>query len=212
MPPPLHLFYLNLRAKKHTIPFIGHATLVGSEPTYQHFENYQPFFNHPKDEMVQITEDDINLAKNIHFPMVELIMNGKNAMTTAVEATWAALHMFKEEIRYILFWVVLEALFGPKDGKEVTYRLCQRLAFFLAQDKVEARKLFDKAKKGYGLRSKIVHGRWKPNQNSDKFMAEAETFARDSLIRLLQNHELASVFSGRTRESYLDDLVFKDCQ
>ena len=113
-----------------------------------------------------------------------------------------------EEIRYSLFWIALEALFGPEDAREITYRLSQRVALFLAKDSSEARALFTKARNGYGFRSKIVHGRWKGNAKSQVLMADAERLVRESLVRLLQDDELMKVFCGKKREAFLDDLVF----
>ena len=126
----------------------------------------------------------------------------------AVRATWAGLQMNIEAIRFALFWIAVEALFGPEDGREITFRLSQRLAFFLSNERSEARSLFALAKKGYAFRSKIVHGRWKEDPDSETRMAEAEDLVCSSLVRILQDQTLTERFAGRTRESFLDDLVF----
>ena len=111
-------------------------------------------------------------------------------------------------IRYSLFWIALEALFGPEDAREITYRLSQRVAFFLGHDRADVKGLFSLTKKGYAYRSKIVHGRWKEDAGSESQMAEAEDLVRRSLVRVLEDQELIKTFSGKTRESFLDDLVF----
>ena len=35
--------------------------------------------------------------------------------------------------RFVFLWISLEALFGPSSAGETTYRLCQRIALFLAE-------------------------------------------------------------------------------
>jgi hypothetical protein len=102
----------------------------------------------------------------------------------------------------------LEAVFGPEDGREITYRLSQRVGFFLGASRVEARQLFDTAKAGYGFRSKIVHGQWKEDLNATKRMAKAEILFRLALVRILQDLALVTTFSTKKRENFLDSLVF----
>ena len=118
--------------------------------------------------------------------------------------------MNMEPIRYALFWIGLEALFGPEDAREITYRLSQRVAFFLSENRKETKQLFATAKKGYGFRSKIVHGRWKEDKNSEQLMAETESMVRRSLVRILRDPEFTKTFSERGRERFLDDLVFNN--
>jgi hypothetical protein len=113
-----------------------------------------------------------------------------------------------EAIRFALFWIAVEALFGPEDAREVTFRLSQRVALFLSAERAEARNLFLLVKKSYAFRSKIVHGRWKEDPDSETRMAEGEGIVRRSLLRILQDQSMTQRFAGRTRESFLDDLVF----
>jgi hypothetical protein len=113
-----------------------------------------------------------------------------------------------ESVRCLLFWVALEALFGPEDGREITFRLSQRIGFFLAVNRQEARQLFEMAKAGYGFRSKIVHGRWKQDPNATKRMAEAESLFRSAFIRVLETPELIETFATKKREAFLDGLAF----
>ncbi len=118
--------------------------------------------------------------------------------------------MNMEAIRYALFWIALEALFGAEDPKEITYRLSQRVAFFLAGGRHEAKALFSMAKKGYVFRSKIVHGRWREEPENTTRMAEVEALVRRSLMRVIESENLRSTFSGKAREGFLDDLVFRE--
>ena len=77
------------------------------------------------------------------------------------------------------------------------------------KDRETACDLFCKAKAGYAFRSKVVHGRWKENDDSLRLMANAEMFVRKALSKILLDGELTKLFQGKSRESYLDQLVFQ---
>lgn len=126
-----------------------------------------------------------------------------------IRATWAGLQTNAEVVRYALFWMALEALFGPQDAREITYRLSQRIAFFLGENQTEAKQFFSLAKKGYGFRSKIVHGRWKDDPEGVARMADVEELVRRSFGRILSDAAVRNTFSGKARESYLDELPFR---
>lgn len=185
-----------------------HAPQFDSDPWLQQIEKHSPLFCHPRDKDARITAADIDLAVRLHQSLLEASRD--TAIWTAVRATWAGLTMNIEAIRYSLFWIALEALFGPEDAREITYRLSQRVAFFLAKDRTEARNLLATAKSGYAFRSKIVHGRWKHDVDGESKMASTEDLVQRSLIRILEDAELMKTFSGKVRERFLDDLVFKD--
>jgi hypothetical protein len=183
-----------------------HAPQFDSEPTVQRITQHSPLLCHPGDPDARITAQEMDLAGRLNSSLVSI--HRDTAVWTAVRATWAGLQMNIEEIRYSLFWIAIEALFGPEDAREITYRLSQRVALFLAKDRSAARELFAKARSGYGFRSKVVHGRWKENAKSQVLMADAERLVRESLLRLLQDDELMNAFCGKKREAFLDDLIF----
>jgi hypothetical protein len=184
-----------------------HAPQFDGDPILQQIARHSPLLCHPRDEAARITAADTDLAVRLHRSLVDVSQD--SAIWTAVRATWAGLTMNIEAIRCSLFWIALEALFGPEDAREITFRLSQRVAFFLAKDRDEARGLFATARSGYAFRSKIVHGRWKEDADSTAKLASAEDLIRRSLIRLLEDAELMKTFSGTARESFLDDLLFK---
>lgn len=183
-----------------------HAPQFTSQPIIQQTQRCSELLCHPSDIEARIKGDDLPLAAKLHKGLLEVTRD--TAMWTAVRAAWAGLQMNIETIRCLLFWVALETLFGPEDGREITYRLSQRVGFFLGANRVEARQLFDTAKAGYGFRSKIVHGQWKEDVNATARMAEAETLFRLTLLRVLQDQALITTFSTKKRENFLDSLVF----
>jgi hypothetical protein len=188
-----------------------HALYADVTDSYPQIKGSQPFpriFPHAKDSIQSPSAEDIELARRLHLSIAQL--ERKGSIWSAVQATWVALQMNTDIIRYPLFWMALESLFGPEQAAgEITYKLSQRIAFFLAEDRSKAREIYKKAKDGYSFRSTIVHGRWKEKKESQTLLAEVETLARESLLRLLLNEDLLKVFASKNRDAYLDDLVFE---
>lgn len=185
-----------------------HASQFGAELVAQQVQSCSTLLCHPNDVDARITASDLDIAPGLHQGLASV--SPTTALFTAIRATWAGLQMNIEDIRFALFWIALEALFGPEDAREITYRLSQRLGFFLGASQSEARELFLKAKKAYGFRSKIVHGRWKEDPENTTRMAETEAFLRRSLVRIMESKDLTATFSGKSREGFLDDLLFRD--
>ncbi len=187
-----------------------YADVTGSEPQIKESRSCPPIFHHFKDALQSPSAEDIALARRLHLSIAKL--ERKGSVWGALQATWSALQMGADVIRYPLFWIALESLFGPEQAAgEITYKLSQRIAFFLAEDRSKAREIYKKAKDGYGFRSTIVHGRWKEKKESQILLAEVETIVRESLTRLLLNDDLLKVFASKNgRDTYLDDLVFGD--
>ncbi len=126
-----------------------------------------------------------------------------------MRAIWAGLSSYASDIRYMLFWVALEALFGPDDGTELSHKLAERIAFFIADNPEDARTLFKMTKKCYGLRSKIVHGRWHHSPIIHQSMQETESIVRSAFRRILEDPEAMATFASRKRDEYLCDLLFQ---
>ena len=169
------------------------------------YQRCDPFLCHPNDADGKIRMEDLQPAANLYAALVQLPRSG--ALWTAVVALVDALLAEREEIRHLLLWIALEALFGPEDGHEITYRLSQRIAFFLEEDREEARRLFSEAKKAYGFRSKVAHGTWEKNKESTQLTAVTESLIRRSVLRLLTDRKCAESFRIG-REAYLDGLPF----
>jgi hypothetical protein len=183
-----------------------HAPQFGSEPVIQQIERTSELLCHPGDVESRFTEDDLSLDATYHEALVKVPR--ETALWTAIRAAWGGLQMNVESIRFLLFWVGIEAMFGPEDGREITFRLSQRLGLFLGETKADARQLFDLARAGYGFRSKIVHGQWKEDPNATKRMAEAESLFRHAFARILSDQQLVSTFTSKQREQFLDSLAF----
>lgn len=156
----------------------------------------------------QLTLDELTRARGVFEAITQLERGG--TPHTAIQYLGKALIERMWESRYMFHWIVIEALFGPDDGREMTYRLSLRAARFLASTQEERKQLFNAVKEAYGWRSKTVHGaklhKLKPNK-SGELMVTLESVIRRSLLRVLENPELTRVFDSKEREAYLDDLA-----
>jgi hypothetical protein len=184
-------------------------TLEGQpkQPIVQQVERQNPMHCHPDDVNKRLSVDQIIDAGRLHGVLV--LIPRKDVVWQAMRMFWAALASYQADVRYSLFWIGLEALFGP-DGNtgEITYKLAQRAAFFISNSAQEARDVFTKAKKCYALRSKIAHGRWQYDPSIDAAMADTEMIARASCRRLLTEPEMLKTFTSKKRDQFLEDWVF----
>ena len=164
---------------------------------------------HTYDIHNEYDSSEVHAARGLNCALMGLPR--RETIWIACRTLWLALLTREWTVRYLLLWTALETLFGPNDGREITYRISQRLAFFLSANRIDARQLFALAKKGYEWRSRVVHGmrlkRLKP-ELSESIMHESEKLVRDSLKRILADSTLIKQFDGRTREEYLDGLLF----
>lgn len=159
-------------------------------------------------EEVLLSSDDLAEAKIMFTQILKLNRNG---------AIWTAINLLSKgsserlwNIRFLVYAILLEALFGPDDGREITYRLSTRIASFLAHCSDERKKLFSTTKTLYGWRSKIVHGnrlsKLSPTQSED-LMMQMENLVRQCLRGVLLSPNL-KLFEGKKREEFLDELIF----
>src|SRR5262249_24425299 len=93
---------------------------------------------HQQDWEGSLSEQDIQVAQELTKALTQLARDS-NPVWIAARLLWQALTESTWEVRYVLLWVALEALFGPSDPHETTYRLSQQIAFFLANNKEEAK-------------------------------------------------------------------------
>lgn len=130
-------------------------------------------------------------------------------------AMWMLLRALSEsvwEVRYLLQWVALEALFGPENPNEVTYRLAQRISLFLGRDLEERKRLFGEAKEAYTWRSKIVHGARLAKLTGEKSLllsTTTEIIIRRAFGALLTSEATLLHFDGKDRDNFLDELIFR---
>jgi len=188
------------------------AEYLGNSWERIQFRHVAPILKAANESDKRLDKTDLDLARQL--PDAILALPKEGTVWTAIKTLWEALKTQYWPTRYILFWVVLEALFGPEDGREITYRLSQRLGFFLSLgDRNEAQRRFQTAKNGYSWRSKLVHGRRLRKvtaEQSERLMNEAERMVRDSLTRILTTSDWIEKFDSRDREQHLENLLFQN--
>jgi Apea-like HEPN len=129
---------------------------------------------------------------------------------TACHALGMSLTQSDWPLRYLTLWLVLESLFGPEDARETTFRLCQRMALFLAPRGEAARSLFKQLNESYRWRSKIVHGMRLQKLEAVKSLALLEAlegWVHSALRKVISSPELLQIFDTSKREEYLDELA-----
>ncbi|NQT82692.1 hypothetical protein HQ563_06690 [bacterium] len=184
------------------------------EGTWKLIELCEPGYlePHANDLPNKIESSDLESAGDLLSAILNV--GSRGTISVALRTLWTALCERVWEVRYLLFWVALEALFGPEDAREISYRMSQRVAFFLGADRESAQGIFKEAKEGYSWRSKAVHGmrldklRKKEHEKSAKLMYDAQELVRKTLKKILADPKLVKTFSGPGRERYLDGLPF----
>lgn len=157
----------------------------------------------------QLTAEDLARAKSLFEVLRSVSRDGPIRM--ASQAMKKALVEGSWEIRFFLLWLVIECLFGPEDGREISYRLSLRVALFVEPDATRARELSARIKRSYGWRSKIVHGLRLTRLNQSEreaLLSELEELVRRALLAVLGDPAVVARFDGDEREEYLDTLVF----
>jgi hypothetical protein len=176
-------------------------------PAIQQTENHPPMFCHPYDQTRQLSTDQVEAAGRLCAVLMSIPPN--STLWSALRYVWAALTMYAQDLRHPIFWIALEALFGPRqDSGEIAYKLAQRIAFLTANDADEAKYTFRKAKACYSARSKIVHGRFEGDPKMLQFMADTEAMVRAVLLHLLNDSVLLEHFLSSERDTFLEDMVF----
>jgi hypothetical protein len=172
----------------------------------QRFEPQPPLYCNPNDVQNPVKPTHVVKAGELHAVLCSIPRN--NAVWSGMRALWLALTTYESDIRYSLLWIGLEALFGAEDSGEITYKLAQRIAFFLADTPEDAHDLFGKAKKCYAMRSKIVHGRWNNTPEIVACMADTEAISRTVFRHLLDKPDMLRTFISKQRDKFLEDWVF----
>ncbi|HEX5701899.1 MAG TPA: hypothetical protein VFX97_01615 [Pyrinomonadaceae bacterium] len=111
------------------------------------------------------------------------------------------------------YMTCLEVLFST-GSSEIVHKLAERIALFLGGNYEERRLLFNRVKKLYNIRSKVVHGDVM-GSTAARTLADvsrdADSLVREVLRRIIDSTELLDLFEGdkTTREDYFIDLVLR---
>lgn len=184
-----------------------HVHEKNGERILRETSSIEPIRPHSRDAKNHLEAGDYQKAVKIHNALVSLDRTG--APWLAARTLLSGLRAREWEIRFLLLWIALEALFGT--SSEVSYRVAQRMAFFNTESRAETKRVFDRVRKSYNWRSKIVHGlalRKFNQEESEEVLYDTETTIRTSLQKALLGEGMSDNFADKNREEYLDSLVF----
>lgn len=166
---------------------------------------------HKRDHQNILTLADLLLAKSLFEQLIKIPKN-HCTMRTAVHLLWRALIDPWWQSRYLCTWVALEALYGPDQAQEITFRISYRCMAFLSRNKAEAHQLFKMIKEGYRWRSKVVHGsqlnKLTP-ELSENISHNAENLLRRTFKKIFSEEKFVEHFNGKARDKYLDELLLE---
>jgi hypothetical protein len=162
---------------------------------------------------IVIRQDDLLRAKDYYGQIVHV--DRQSPLCRALGLLYLGITSRRADQMCLLFWVALEALFSPSRAGETTFRMAQRIGFFLGTGD-ERKDLFERAKKAYNLRSRVVHGDapdfdQKGGEGWER-LRDTRDFLRNSIVKIVQDPMAFGVFAtqknDKKREKYLDSLVF----
>jgi hypothetical protein len=188
---------------------IFHIDDFQSTKNLRSLQHVRDLESHLKYHKTYLHQNDLKLAKQLHARMFTVPRN--SAVWIGLYTLWNALREPEWATRYTLFWIGLEALFGPEDAKEITFRISQRIGFFLGKNRSNALDIFQRTKKLYAWRSKVVHGlrlAKLKDEESIEVSYDTEILLKNSLVKILKSQKLLQNFAA-SREKFLDSLPFK---
>jgi len=139
---------------------------------------------------------------------IRQIISGKNERVLRAFHFWdSASCSGNFERKVVELFIALESLFTT-GHEEVTFRLAARMAWFYADKDPDKRmELYQKIKKGYSIRSNIVHGRSFVETKDLPAIQELHGITREILLRIFTDKKLLSIFSEEDLEPYFNNLV-----
>ncbi len=157
---------------------------------------------------------DEEISKKDIRTLEKIIENIKQTVTGKNERVIRAFHFWDSsscsgtfERKAVELFISLESLFTT-GNEEVTFRLASRMAWFLENKDVDRRlELYKKIKKGYSIRSNIVHGKTFVENKDLPIIQELHILTRDILFRIFTDKNLLSTFSGDDIDTYFNELV-----
>jgi hypothetical protein len=174
---------------------------------WRNFGYTEPCLPTKTDQENQFSAADLTRAAQLNLRVAALPRSGP--AWTAATIYLRGLREIPWDLRFTLMWIAMEALFGPDDARETSFRLCQRITLFLESRGEKAKILFRELLKSYGSRSKAVHGMRFKGIDQDKAEAQMvgiETCLRRSLTKILES-KITAIISETGREDYLDNLA-----
>lgn len=102
----------------------------------------------------------------------------------------------------------LETLFTT-DSTEITYKLANRIAWFMGKNLKSRKDIFNKVRAGYRIRSKVVHGEKFVETSDLPAIQDVHKLARSVILKIFGDSLLFEKFELKNKdfEEYLSSLV-----
>jgi hypothetical protein len=108
----------------------------------------------------------------------------------------------------ILFLVIIwEILFSPHSQSEISHQVSIAISKFLTKNKKDRKRKYEICKKIYGIRSRIVHGKYELKDISE--LDDAINITSEVLYKILSSSRISNDFlNEKRRKSFLYDINF----
>ncbi len=159
----------------------------------------------------EITKESIEEAERIVNLFKRIIDKKQNLRLPRVVLYWDSSSCSGSfERKAVELFTALEALFTT-DSSEISYKLANRASWFIERSDAEKRRqVFDEIRKGYDLRSKIVHGDDYSKKFDIELVKKLHSLTRDVILKMLQNDSLLKKLVNRDKElinDFYNDLT-----
>jgi hypothetical protein len=115
-------------------------------------------------------------------------------------------------LRISFFIPFFECLFIASAGGEAQQKVCERIAFYLTDDKIERADIYVTIKEGYDIRSKFFHGDKLPSKYENRMVSISKALddiARKLYVGILEKDHAVFLQEQKALEGWLCKLIFK---
>lgn len=174
-------------------------------------------FLHPYDTDENFNNKDIRKLRKLWTKVLETynpyqrVTDKNRRIFNALSKLQDGIMAYNLDSRFVFFTIALESLFSH-ERTEVTYRLSNRVAWFLGSSQNDRRAIFNEFKNIYNARSGFAHGLLPTKKLSTRDMHllySLEKFCREILLKIFDTPKLLNVFtSGKNNaEEYIKSLT-----
>lgn len=192
-------FVYVLRFVKYNRAFLSHVVIVDKKKVSSWTTNIDirptiPWG--PIGKAEKIAESSLRKARKL-YKLLGRVSKQKNKRVYRAFYFWSqssGAYRFEGKILYL--FAALEALFSVGERGEITYKLANRMAWFVEKSNRARRfKLFETIINGYKIRSRVIHGGGFVESNDMPVIQEIHSLTRKIILSILQNKKLFEIYS-----------------
>ena len=177
---------------------------------YTSIDRFQPYLPLPAYDRQILSVADLQRASGLAHTVGTV--TGRSALQVALRFLAFALVEEIWELRFLVVWVGLEALFGSASQRySIGNTIASRAACFLNPARGEdAATGFRMVRAAYDRRNEVVHGSRLSQvgkNDAEHELLVTESILRTSLLAILETEGLPAVFASEGREAFLNHQV-----